>query len=577
MYGNGNGKQPDGRISKDRRERKPQRHRDTEGTQELPGSMVFSLFVCLILSVALGCGGGPDLERIQSLPKVTLEGMFVTESPDEIRFPVKVLFAIDCSLSMGDTVNGQLVGSDPHFLRIEAVRTFVDTYNSNENTSFEIMLWNNDVFERTRTTDGRGGFTKDPDEINRVLNRVANDTMTDYLGTLEAIYADIERDINRVKAQEEQNLIRTKYIVVFLSDGMSNVQGGRQSDTDIWNRVNEMREMAAQMGVGSFNFHTFLLLGNFPPTADGQLARQMAETTLEGMADRGEGQFRLFENAEAIDFINIVDMRLTVEYKIKYLVAFNYNVRPGLELVYADSDADGLTDEEEAARGTDPGSRDTDADGLSDFFEVKSSSPGHELNPRLPDSPCDQMPDGIWPDSDNDGLTDCEEYVKGTNRHVADSDADGIPDGLEFPMGTNPLEDQSTADCDFDGVADYQEVQRHTNVTSNDPRIRERYSYQYDVRDQGLVPLSQGSSLPSYVRQYHFTISNIDLMDTLGCTTENGVALRPGDNLIRFYIAEVPEDNPSITPIFRMAEVVVNINEPNKHIILTPQDFVLLQ
>jgi hypothetical protein len=221
--------------------------------------------VCLLFGVwaLFGCGGAPELERTQPRHKLTIEGTFITESPDEIRFPIKVLFAIDCSLSMGDSVDGQLAGSDPHFLRIEAVRNFIDTYNSNENTSFEIMLWNNDVFERTRTINGQGGFTKDPDEINRVLNRVRNDTMTDYLGTLDAIHADIERDINKVKAEEEQNLIRSKYIVVFLSDGMSNVQGGRQSDADIWNQVGEIYKMAAQNGVGHLISIPFSCLETF--------------------------------------------------------------------------------------------------------------------------------------------------------------------------------------------------------------------------------------------------------------------------------------------------------------------------
>lgn len=538
---------------------------------------IFLLFLILFSIIFNGCGGAPELELTQSRYKVSLEGTFITESPDEIRFPVKVLFAIDCSLSMGDTVDGQLAGSDPHFLRIDAVENFIDTYNTNENTSFEIMLWNNDVFERTRTIDGRGGFTKDPAEIRRVLDQVRNDTMTDYLGTLDAIHTDIERDINKVRSEEEQNLIRSKYIVVFLSDGMSNVQGGRQSDSDIFNSVNEIFQMATQNEVGSFNFHTFLLLGNFPPTENGQLAQQLAETTLQGMADRGEGQFRLFENAEAIDFINIVDMRLTVEFKIKYMVAYNYNVRPDLELVYVDSDGDGLCDVDETEYGSDPNRRDTDGDGLSDFFEKKMSSPGHELDPLEQDSPCDIIVGDIWPDSDNDGLTDCEEYVKGTNRNIADTDGDGIPDGIEFLMGTNPLEIQYTTDTDFDGVGDFLEVQYHTNVTSNDPKIRERYSYHYDIKDNGLVQIEQGSSNPSYVRQYDFRISNIDIMDTKGFIKEDGQCSYPGDNLIRFYIAEVPEDNPDCTPIFRMAEIAININDMNKNIILTPNDFTLIQ
>jgi len=534
-------------------------------------SQLTTVIVACLLIVS-GCDA-PPLERTQDRYIVSLAGSFTTESPDEINFPVKVLFAIDCSLSMGDEVNGTTVGSDPYFLRIEAVRNFIDTYNSNENTSFEIMLWNNDVFERTRTIDGRGGFTKDPDELNRVLDLARNDTMTDYLGTLDAIHTDIQRDINNT---DEESLIRSKYVVIFLSDGMSNVQGGSQPNTDIWNSVSEIYEMAEAYGVGGFNFHTFLLLGMFGDTASGQQARAYAENTLQGMADRGNGQFRLFETAESIDFVNIVDMRLTVEYKIKYLVAYNTNVRPGLELVYVDTDGDGLIDADEANYGTDPYAADTDNDGLSDYFEISVSSPGHELDPLLQDSPCDSVGDDPWPDTDHDGLTDCEEYVKGTDRRMVDTDADGIPDGIEFVMGTNPLEIQDTNDSDFDGMVDWLEVQRHTNVTSDDPVIRERYSYSYSIQDAGLVPIEQGVEQPSYVRQYQFSVNNIDIMDTGEHTTASGDIWYQGDNLIRFFIAQVPEDDPDSIPIFRLAEVLVNVDEDGDTIVLTPNDFTLL-
>jgi hypothetical protein len=51
----------------------------------------------------------------------------------------------------------------------------------------------------------------------------------------------------------------------------------------------------------------------------------------------------------------------------------------------------------------------------------------------------------------------------------------------------------------------------------------------------------------------------------------------PGENLIRLYIAQVPEDNPDTLPLFRMAEVVVNFNEDRRQITLTPADFQLIQ
>jgi len=546
----------------------------------------FSLVGTLIcfFFVLSGCGDSPDLEWTQQRNKVTLRGSFVTETPDEINFPVKVLFAIDCSLSMGDAARDDIEGgSDPHFLRMEAVRNFVDEYNVNENVSFEIMLWNLNVTDTSMVLTAGGGripgFTKDPVELNRVLDNAQVDSMTDYIGTLDSVYHDIEQDI--LNTENQDNLVRTKYIVVFLSDGMSNVGNGPQSDIEIWQRVDDLKEMVTERGVGGFNFHTFLLTELFGPGPDDQYVQGLAEATLQGMASRGDGQFSFFETAESIDFINIIDMRLTVEYTIKYMAAYNYNVRPGLELVYVDSDGDGMPDEEELAlqeqMGTDPVVRDSDGDGLSDFFEMKVSVPGNELNPGEQDSPCDLPPDNTWPDSDNDGMTDCEEFVKGTNRYIADTDGDGIPDGIEFLMGTNPLEIEYTTDSDFDGTANWKEVQQHTNVNSNDPKIRERYSYQYNLQYTGLVTINQGTSMESYVRHYNFTISNIDIMDTMSYIKEDGDEWARGSNLIRIYVAEVPEDRPETTPVFRMAEVLVNIYDQTDTIILSPSDFTLLQ
>ena len=234
------------------------------------------VLLAVLLAVASACSEAPPLERSIAREKLSLSGTFLTESPDEIKFPVKVLFAVDCSLSMGDDVDGVRVGSDPYDLRIEAVRNFIQTYNTADypNVSFEIMLWNNDVFLQSRNGQGHSGFTRSADELNRVLDAAHNDTMTDYLGTLDAIQADLENDI-WITTHEEggtDNVVRTKYIVVFLSDGMPNVQGGSQPDSEIWQKIEDISDMAQENGVGSFNFHTFLLLAGFGPTASGQAA-----------------------------------------------------------------------------------------------------------------------------------------------------------------------------------------------------------------------------------------------------------------------------------------------------------------
>jgi hypothetical protein len=91
-------------------------------------------------------------------------------------------------------------------------------------------------------------------------------------------------------------------------------------------------------------------------------------------------------------------------------------------VVLADADGDGLSDDEEAARGTDPDDPDTDDDGLTDGQEVAAGG-----NP-------------LRADTDGDGLGDGEETVTFlTDPLAADTDGDGFEDGAEVVLGTNPV------------------------------------------------------------------------------------------------------------------------------------------
>jgi len=102
-----------------------------------------------------------------------------------------------------------------------------------------------------------------------------------------------------------------------------------------------------------------------------------------------------------------------------------------------DSDDDGLTDGEEAILGTDPFDSDTDDDGLTDGEEVEVYGT-----------------DPLDPDTDDDGLTDGDEVqVYGTDPLDPDTDDDGLMDGLEVALGTDPLD----PDTDDDGIPDGQD------------------------------------------------------------------------------------------------------------------------
>lgn len=152
-----------------------------------------------------------------------------------------------------------------------------------------------------------------------------------------------------------------------------------------------------------------------------------------------------------------------------------------------DSDGDGLVDGDEAGLNTDPAVVDTDGDGLTDGDEVLvyGTAPlapdsdgdgildGDEINqgtdPLAGDAELDPAPDpapdpGVGGDSDGDGLDDGFEAELGTDGLDPDTDDDGLTDGDEyftFQTGTlNP-------DTDADGVLDGVEIENGTDP--NDP------------------------------------------------------------------------------------------------------------
>ncbi len=162
-----------------------------------------------------------------------------------------------------------------------------------------------------------------------------------------------------------------------------------------------------------------------------------------------------------------------------------------------DPDLDGLTNLQEYQAGTDPRDADSDDDTLSDYQEVIV----HGTNPLSADTDADGLPDaweldrGLNPlvndaagDPDTDGLTNLQEYGYGTHPNLADTDADGMPDPWEILHGLNPLASDPSLDTDTDGLTNLQEYQAGTDPRDADSDDDTLSDYQ-EVMVYGTNPL----------------------------------------------------------------------------------------
>ena len=142
----------------------------------------------------------------------------------------------------------------------------------------------------------------------------------------------------------------------------------------------------------------------------------------------------------------------TFEVPVRILRNTDGDAKPNI--TDEDADNDGLTDTEEAQKGTDPLNPDSDGDGVKDGQEVKDGTDPNKA------------------DSDGDGLTDGEEKAHGTDPNSKDSDGDGYTDKEEVDAGSDPLDPNShpsyDKDSDGDGYSDKEEEKAGSDAT--DPK-----------------------------------------------------------------------------------------------------------
>ncbi len=386
--------------------------------------------------------------------KLEIRGELCTSPPDELQFPLRILFIVDVSSSMEvvdppDPVTGETN-------RERAVRETWERLlaESPQGVEFGIIRFAAEAQSTVAIMDPETGlpgsyFTNDPQRLaeGTVALRETSRT-TNYLMALdEGIFELRESFLN----QTQESLPLSKYMVIFLSDGVPNVDAGEgraNTRERILESVEAMVSMAQTFRVGDFSVHTAFL------STGVSVVDEAAADLLQAMADVGGGNYRGFAQGGQLNFLFAEFTELRRIFKLETLGAVNMNVVVDSEQIVRPEDLPAVTLGGEP-RERDPAEDESDPEELENQAEIDTLA----FIPQV--SAPDELP-YLFVDVLGTGEATC-----GTP--LVDSDGDGLADMMEFYIGTDPLD----RDTDGDGLSDYLE---------------------WRFRDAGLDPLDPSDS-----------------------------------------------------------------------------------
>jgi hypothetical protein len=497
--------------------------------------------------------------------------------------------------------------------RMQAVQEVINRYASNSAVSYSVITFSSTIHVYPNDLDAAQTFTRDTSLLH--LEELRNvDSVTDYQGALSRTKELLSNDMAKVAAARRSELPRTKYAVLFLTDGTpfphcsradpshnqppdepacasdpnacTICQRGGTADLfpdlkqgDDYNEpyqltqlVDEMRRLADSYAVGDFKFHAAQLKVDnaaiccplcFEDDPDGS----RAEALLTAMAqpDKGYGSYVRFRKPEDLTFVNYDFTSLRQQFVTRQLIAYNANLIPTPNGPVLDSDGDGISDDDEFKLGTDRLKKYSMDDGYSDLFKLRYKDRGFDLHVNQKDrclahSP--KCPVGTICDTDGDGLNDCEEYEIGTDPELVDTDGDGIPDGIEFRLGMDPLRDDTREDLDFDGIRNIDEVLSFSNPSLPDSRARQDWSIQVSADETSIDPITQRVC-------YDFKVAGVRLPTPLSrLGLPGGLPLGWSDTLL--WLGEAPRSDLRDFGRFRVACVRARWVPPNVRLPLAP-------
>lgn len=408
---------------------------------------------------------------------------FCTTQADTIKSNLKFIFIVDRSGSNQlryDTTNPSITfpGTDPTgSRRFDALLRFVEGFQNDEYIHWSMINFNSEANVARRFTNDKDAFY---DFVTDQRDRTAqiDSGSTNYLSALEHLQNMIEEDI--AEAKEQPEIISSNYVVFFISDGEPIVQQVLQDGEQILGRIETVTsfEEEEKMFVEGIQVNTAYYYED--PVSVG------ARDLLNNMSMTGNGDFLEFASGQEIDFSRFaIPVRIS-RFALKEIWITNPHTIWDGNVLTADSDADGISDQKEIMIGSDPHMYDTDGNGVGDGVEYRITGDTRACQAANcsraganPYTTCRSLATStnpvVYPDTDKDFLNDCEEKLLGSDRRDPDSNRDYVPDWIAFVNQIQLIQGTSDlyTDPDRDNLTNYQELKRnsplrvHNNLVSN--------------------------------------------------------------------------------------------------------------
>ncbi|WNZ63538.1 VWA domain-containing protein [Myxococcus sp. MxC21-1] len=584
----------------------------------------------LLASGLWSCSDAMLESRVDALSnlddRLTLEGRVCTRPPSPSGFPVKVVVVIDESGSMcvSDPPGAQLDNgfcqrreildiipegvTEP--ARVRALKRLVQQFREvnaqGGNVQVSVAPFETNVRNVWPPTTTGDRFARPDNNIDSYIEGLQSQLGkgTDYQGALSYAYSLISSDINAVAQSNPELLPRTRYVVVFLTDGtpyprcsatdnlsvyadpdnpdltwadslrdfcnLTNttdqidgfeVGTDRNQNYQLFSYVRRLMELKDQYNVGDLRMHTVLLFnqeavracgpicqdiyGVYPgvePARYPEAAKKIAAWLLRRFADIGNGVYQEFNDTGEISNLGLG--------ALDYSSFASRNVMKTL-MVESLSSAPGDTGRV----------LDSDGDGVPDSIDNSFTL---KTNTFVADSDGDCLGDGFEYRREDQGFRAANDLdARGCNPAspltpncvCRDTDGDGLSQFAEDYLRTRT----GIVDSDGDGVPDGLEARWGLNPLENSvsgldtdgdgiPDAQELRAGSDPTRRDKAFHERFGYQYETRIAEvrpdgslcYDFTVSNLQLV-----TPPDRAGVKQGYNLFKVWFAEAPESGVS--------------------------------